>query len=174
METVTRGHYYQPASALPIAVPSKTPTSANYYPVSRVAGSPPEISDTSTTTGSATGDFDSSLSSYPSVDVIEMLNDRMSNVFDPSRLDKGIAKQAQISGKLNDKQRELLELQALAKRRIKNARANFADGIKAANETKRDLEWAQKRVSAMKVKAERNLGDDYRRATSKYTYGDDY
>ena len=50
------------------------------------------------------------------------------------------------SGKLNDKQRELLELQALAKRRIKNARANFADGIKVANETKRDLEWAQKRV----------------------------
>lgn len=50
------------------------------------------------------------------------------------------------SGKLNDKQRELQELQALAKRRIKSARANFADGIKAANETKRDLEWAQKRV----------------------------
>jgi hypothetical protein len=50
------------------------------------------------------------------------------------------------SGTLNDKQRELLELQALTKRRIKSARANFADGIKAAKETKHDLEWAQKRV----------------------------
>jgi len=174
MEAVTRGHYYQPASALPISVPSKAPTNANYYPVSRIAGSPPEISDASTTTGSATGDFDSSLSSYPSVDIIEMLNDRMSNVFDPSRLDKGVAKQAQLSGKLNDKQRELLELQALAKRRIKNARVNFADGIKAANETKRDLEWSQKRVSSMKAKAERNLPDEYRRANNRYAYADDY
>jgi biogenesis of lysosome-related organelles complex 1 subunit KXD1 len=168
MEAVTRGHY----SSLPISMPSKAPTGANYFPVSRVAGSPPEVSDASTTTGSATGDFDSSLS-YPSVDVIEMLSDRMANVFDPSRLDKGVAKQAQLSGKLNDKQRELLELQALAKRRIKNARANFADGIKAAKETKNDLEWAHKRVSAMKIKAERNHPDEYRRATNRYTY-DDY
>lgn len=96
MEAVPRGPYYQHASALPISVPSKAPTSANYYPVSRIAGSPPEISDASTTTGSATGEFDSSLSSYPSVDVIEMLSDRMANVFDPSRLDKGVAKQAQM------------------------------------------------------------------------------
>jgi hypothetical protein len=92
---MTRGHYYQPTSALPISMPSKAPTSANYFPVSRVAGSPPEISDTSTTTGSAAGEFDSS-ASYPSVDVIEMLNDRMANVFDPTRLDKGVAKQAQL------------------------------------------------------------------------------
>lgn len=50
------------------------------------------------------------------------------------------------SGQLNAKQRELAELQALAQRRLKGARANFADGAKAAKEVKRDLEWTQKRV----------------------------
>jgi hypothetical protein len=40
----------------------------------------------------------------------------------------------------------LLELQALAQRRLKGTRANFADGMKAAKEVKRDLDWTQKRV----------------------------
>lgn len=51
------------------------------------------------------------------------------------------------SGELNAKHRELLELQALAQRRLKGTRANFADGMKAAKEVKRDLEWTQKRVT---------------------------
>jgi len=46
------------------------------------------------------------------------------------------------SGQLNATQRELLELQALAQRRLKGLRSTFR-GIKAANETKRDLEWTQ-------------------------------
>ena len=50
------------------------------------------------------------------------------------------------SGVLNAKNRELLELQALAQRRLKSSRANFADGMKAAKEVKKDLEWTQKRV----------------------------
>ena len=50
------------------------------------------------------------------------------------------------SGELNAKHRELLELQALAQRRLKSTRANFADGMKAAQEVKRDLDWTQKRV----------------------------
>lgn len=50
------------------------------------------------------------------------------------------------SGELNAKNRELLELQALAQRRLKSSRANFADGMKAAKEVKKDLEWTQRRV----------------------------
>ena len=50
------------------------------------------------------------------------------------------------SGELNAKNRELLELQVLAQRRLKTSRANFADGMKAAKEVKKDLEWTQKRV----------------------------
>jgi len=51
------------------------------------------------------------------------------------------------SGELNAKHRELLELQALAQRRLKSTRVNIADGMQAAKEVKRDLEWTQKRVS---------------------------
>ena len=50
------------------------------------------------------------------------------------------------SGELNAKNRELMELQALAQRRLKGARANVADGMKAAKEVRKDLEWTQKRV----------------------------
>ena len=50
------------------------------------------------------------------------------------------------SGELNAKQRELAELQALAQRRLKSTRANLADGVKAAKEVRKDLEWTQKRV----------------------------
>ena len=55
--------------------------------------------------------------------------------------------QISSSGELNAKHRELLELQALAQRRLKGTRANFADGMKAAKEVKRDLDWTQKRVT---------------------------
>lgn len=51
------------------------------------------------------------------------------------------------SGELNAKHREILELQALAQRRLKSTQANFADGVRAAKEVKRDLDWTQKRVS---------------------------
>ncbi|KAL1982254.1 hypothetical protein VTN96DRAFT_1623 [Rasamsonia emersonii] len=183
----TQRQYYQPAVALPINVPSKAPAPANYYPVTRVAVSPPELSDSSTTAGSRTSGFSGTSSSYAGsvggdyesssasgVDVVDMLNDRMNDAFDPTPLDRGLAMQAQASGQLNAKQRELLELQALAQRRLKGVRANFAEGLKAAKETKRDLEWTQKRVSALKAKAEKAHPDEFRRATMKYTYDDDY
>lgn len=51
------------------------------------------------------------------------------------------------SGELNAKHRELLELQALAQRRLASVRANFADGMKTAKEVQRDLQWTQKRVT---------------------------
>lgn len=51
------------------------------------------------------------------------------------------------SGQLNAKHRELLELQARAQRRLKSSRANFEDGVKAAKEVKRDLEWTQRKVT---------------------------
>ncbi|KAJ5104134.1 hypothetical protein N7532_004663 [Penicillium argentinense] len=179
----TPRHYYQP-SAHAINMPSKAPAPASLYPISRVPGSPPDYSDASTTAGSrtsggltfssagASGDYESS-ASYSGVDVVDVLSDRMQDAFDPTPLDKGLAKQAQTSGQLNAKQQELLELQALAQRRLKGVRANFNEGLKTARETKRDLEWTQKRVSALKGKAEKAHPDEYRRASKKYTF-DDY
>lgn len=102
----TQRHYYQPA-ALPMNMPSKAPAPASMYPVSRVPGSPPDYSDASTTAGSrtsggltfssagASGDYDCSSVSYSGVDVVDVLSDRMQHAFDPTPLDKGVAKQAQ-------------------------------------------------------------------------------
>ncbi|KAJ5158505.1 domain KxDL [Penicillium coprophilum] len=151
----TQRHYYQPTAYPYHHAPSKAPAPAPLYPISRVSGSPPDFSDASTTAGSrssggltfsSAGEYDSSFASYSGVDVVDVLSDRMQDAFDPTPLDKGLARQAQTSGQLNAKQQELLELQALAQRRLKGARANFTEGLKTARETKRDLEWTQKRV----------------------------
>jgi biogenesis of lysosome-related organelles complex 1 subunit KXD1 len=86
---------------LPITMPSKTP--AYHYPVSRVALSPPEMSDSSTYSGSRSSgrsysalsnDYDS-YSSASGVDVVDMLSDRMNTAFDPIRMDQSLARQAQ-------------------------------------------------------------------------------
>jgi hypothetical protein len=51
------------------------------------------------------------------------------------------------SGELHAKQRELQELQALASRRLNRARVNFAEGVEAAKEAKRDIEYTSKKIS---------------------------
>jgi len=39
----------------------------------------------------------------------------------------------------------------MAQRRLKGTRANLADGMKAAKEVRRDLEWTQKRVRFVRL-----------------------
>jgi hypothetical protein len=39
-----------------------------------------------------------------------------------------------------------MELQALAQRRLAGARVNFSDGMRAAKDVQKDLQWTQKRV----------------------------
>lgn len=165
----------------PIGVPAKSP---QYMPLSRAAPysrpaiSPPQPGSSANTSavpsltsgsysGSTAGD-DASSAGAPSVDLVELLNDRLGNAVDPQPMDRSLAKQAQTSGQLNAKHRELLELQALAQRRLKSTKANFADGMQAAKEVKRDLEWTQKRVSALKTKAEKKHPTAYRTANQRY------
>lgn len=102
----TQRHYYLP-TAYPMNMPSKAPVPASMFPISRVPGSPPDYSDASTTAGSrtsggltfssagASGDYESSSTSYSGVDVVDILSDRMQDAYDPTPLDKGLAKQAQ-------------------------------------------------------------------------------
>jgi hypothetical protein len=87
-------------------MPSKAPA---YN--SRVALSPPEMSDSSTYSesrtsgrsysarsseyaGSQSSDYDS-YHSHSGVDVVDMLSERMNSAFDPIRMDKSLARQAQ-------------------------------------------------------------------------------
>lgn len=59
----------------------------------------------------------------------------------------GLTWKLRRSGELNAKTRELMQLQALARERLAATQRNFADGMKAAKEVQRDLDWTQKRVS---------------------------
>jgi len=176
--------YYQTTS-LPIAVPHKqqqyyTPQNHGY------AVSPPEVAE-SVTTGSGmapsygnsqysatSSSYAGSASEYDStssangVDMQEYMQDRFTGAFDPLPLDRTLAVQAQTSGLLNAKHRELLELQQLAQQRLARSRARLAEGYQDAKEVKRDLEWTQKRVSTMKTKASRKHPKEYKQARARY------
>lgn len=173
--------YYQTTS-LPIAVPQKQPY---YTPQSHTyAASPPEAPEsvsTGTTSygnsaysatsssyaGSASGEYDSSASAN-GVDMQEYMQERFTGAFDPLPLDRTLALQAQTSGLLNAKHRELLELQQLAQQRLARSRARMAEGYQDAKEVKKDLEWTQKHVSSMKTKASRKHPKEYKQARARY------
>ncbi|KAI9852919.1 MAG: hypothetical protein M1838_003713 [Thelocarpon superellum] len=186
-------HQYFTSTTLPINMSSK-PMSAYYSPATaqnhtyrNTSVSPPEASDHSTTASSGVPSFGNSAtsSSYAgsasaseydsasssggsSIDLMELLSDRLTGSFDPLPLDRSLATQAQTSGALNAKHRELLSLQAEAQRRIAASRSNFSEGMKAAKEVKRDLDWTQKRVSALKSKAQKKHGVEYAIAKARY------
>ncbi|MCJ1335092.1 hypothetical protein MMC09_000358 [Bachmanniomyces sp. S44760] len=175
--------YRQPTEAVPLAMPHKTqyytqPTQSSPYS-GRMAVSPPEAGSSvntsavpSLTSGSYVGsnpaDYESSHAGAASVDMVDMMHVRLSSAINPLPLDRSLVRQAQTSGQLNAKNRELAELQALAQRRLKSTRANFTDGMNAAKEVKRDLEWTQKRVTDLKTKANRRYPTSYHRANAKY------
>jgi hypothetical protein len=156
------GPYSTVAYSMPLAVPSK----GNQYPTySQYSVSPPECDDSiSSTSGvpsyghsgySATSagysghsaDEYASSRSASGVDFQEYMQDRFSNSFNPIPLDRSMAVQAQTSGKLNAKHRELLELQQQAQARLSRTRERFQEGMRDAREVRSDLEWTQKKVS---------------------------
>ncbi|KAF2083559.1 hypothetical protein K490DRAFT_60380 [Saccharata proteae CBS 121410] len=176
---------------MPAKQPGHNPHS--YYPqgpYSRVSVSPPEGPESVTTSGpsydpSATSSsYAGSASDYESsgngggavqgVDLIEYMGDRMAGAFDGLPLDRSLAKQAQTSGELNAKTRELMQLQAMARSRLAATQANFADGMKAAKEVQRDLEWTQKRVSSINQRAARKYPEQYKMASQRYPAPVDY
>jgi len=182
-------NYYQSA---PMAVPAK-PQYASYYPQypqysqQGYSVSPPEVAESSTSgsgmtasyghsgysvasssyAGSQSGDYESAASAN-GVDMQEYMQDRFAGAFDPLPLDRTLAVQAQTSGLLNAKNRELQELQALAQQRLAKSRVRMAEGYADAKEVKRDLEWTQKRTGNLKTKASRKHPKEYKQARARY------
>ncbi|KAI0455110.1 hypothetical protein F5B21DRAFT_214096 [Xylaria acuta] len=109
-----------------------------------------------------------STASASGVDFNEYMQDRFANAFDPLPLDRSLVTQAQTSGTLNAKHRELLELQAKAQARLAKSRARFADGVRDAHEVRANLEWTSKKVSSMKKKAEKKHSKEYQKARDRY------
>ncbi|KAL2129977.1 hypothetical protein VTI74DRAFT_7046 [Chaetomium olivicolor] len=192
---------YYPSGALPIPPPSKGHHSQfpnpGYYTSadSTYSVSPPEdplnssVSSASgygnsysvTTSGtnssyasSSQGEYDSSVCSAGGVDLNEYMQERFAATFDPIPLDKCTVKQAQTSGHLNAKHRELLELQAKAQARLAKTRARFAQGLEDAREVRNDLEWTQKKVASLKAKASKKHSKEYAKARARYPSPDLY
>ncbi|KAI1328125.1 hypothetical protein F5Y16DRAFT_166112 [Xylariaceae sp. FL0255] len=109
-----------------------------------------------------------SAGSASGVDFNEYMQDRFADSFDPLEMDRSVARQAQASGTLNAKHRELLELQAKAQARLAKSRARFADGLRDAQEVRSNLEWTSKKVSSLKKKAEKKHSKEYQKARERY------
>lgn len=180
---------YQTSYSLPIAVPYKVQYSQYYtQPNQGYAVSPPEVAESVTTSsgiapsysqsaysatssgygGSASHSEYDSTSSANGVDMQEYMQDRFAGAFDPLPLDRTVAMQAQTSGLLNAKHRELQDLQALAQQRIAKSRARLAEGYQDAKDVKRDLEWTQSRMSNLKTKTSRKHPKEYKQARARY------
>lgn len=90
-------------------MPGKSPcytAPTHLAPYSRSAISPPQPGSSVNTSavpsltsgsyaGSSAGDYDSPHTGAAGVDLVEMLNDRLSNAVDPLPLDRSLARQAQ-------------------------------------------------------------------------------
>jgi hypothetical protein len=128
---------------------------------------------TSSYAGSSQGEYDSAVSAS-GIDLNEYMQDRFADTFDPLPLDNCTVKQAQTSGALNAKHRELLELQAKAQARLAKSRARFAQGLEDAREVRNDLEWTQKKVTSLKTKASKKHSKEYSKARARYPSPDSY
>ncbi|KAI1654235.1 hypothetical protein F4813DRAFT_371889 [Daldinia decipiens] len=114
------------------------------------------------------GDGTQSGGSVNGVDFNEYMQNRFDESFDPIPLDRSLARQAQTSGQLNNKHRELLEMQAKAQARLARSRARFQQGLNDAREVHADLEWTSKKVSSLKKKAEKHHPKEYQKALEIY------
>ncbi|KAK7552660.1 hypothetical protein IWX49DRAFT_121835 [Phyllosticta citricarpa] len=102
------------------------------------------------------------------VDLLDYMGERLNGAFDVLGLERSVQMQCQTSGELNAKTRELMHLQALARQRLAATSRNFAEGMKAAKEVQRDLEWTQKRVSSINQRAARKYPNEYKMASERY------
>ncbi|KAK8039351.1 hypothetical protein PG993_007762 [Apiospora rasikravindrae] len=168
-----------------MAIPTKGDQYPAYYNAdSNYSVSPPEEHDASVTSGvpsygnsfsvngsgydaSSGSDWDSSASAS-GIDFNEYIQDRFAESFDPIPLDRSLATQAQTSGQLNNKHRELLELQAKAQARLAKSRARFQEGVQDAQEVRANLEWTSKKISSMKTKASKKHSKEYQKARQRY------
>jgi len=183
---------FYPTPSQPIAMPQKD--TDTFYPsfsnteYNQISSSPPEVPESVTTGGLASydpsatstsyaasaSDYDASTSGTSSIDLLEFMNERLQSSYDPLPLDTTLVQQAQVSGQLNDKTRQLMELQALASQKFAAMQASFADGIKTARDVQKDLEWTQKKVDSLNKRAEEKYPEEFSLAQDRYPVSVDY
>ena len=105
-------HYHQPTGSLPRSVPGKQPVqqysrhNRTSSGISRLSTSPPEAPESIATTGVglyssassqyASSEYETSSGGATSVDLLDYMDNRLSHTYDPTPLDRNLAKQAQM------------------------------------------------------------------------------
>jgi hypothetical protein len=109
----TAYYQYQPTGSLPVNVPGKKPQQQHYARHNRNSSgysnysvSPPERPESVSTSGAGVyssassqyggSDYDSTSSGATSVDLLDYMNVRLSQSYNPIPLDQNLAKQAQM------------------------------------------------------------------------------
>ncbi|KAK9386843.1 hypothetical protein V1515DRAFT_580539 [Lipomyces mesembrius] len=121
------------------------------------------------------GDATSSTSSYAGSDAetveeteefsaSEYVTDKILQAFDAMLLDRAVVVQAQSSGLLNAKARELQQLQELATTRLQQTRLSYTEGMKVVREVQKDLKWVQRHVDVLKKKIYAKHPEEYSEA----------
>ncbi|WPH00101.1 Hypothetical protein R9X50_00292400 [Acrodontium crateriforme] len=169
---------YQPTRAVPVKGHGKQPqyvvASRPAYP--QISRSPPEVPESissgelysSVSSNSSVSDGDSPPSGAVYEDLPAYMNHRLPTVYDPTNLDRTLVTQAQDSAELRMKQREIQEMQARVRARMARLRPNVAEGMRQAKEVQQDLEWTQRKMAAMNVRAAAKYPAQYRAANKRY------
>ena len=110
----TAYYQYQPTTSLPVTIPGKQPQQTlvsrhnrNLSAYSQLSASPPERPESiSTSSGAglyssassnyAGSEYESSTTGATSVDLLDYMNDRLSQAYNPIPLDRNLVKQAQM------------------------------------------------------------------------------
>ncbi|KAK9373572.1 uncharacterized protein V1513DRAFT_426411 [Lipomyces chichibuensis] len=94
----------------------------------------------------------------------EYVTDKILQAFDAMLLDRAVVVQAQSSGLLNAKARELHQLQELATTRLQQTRISYTEGMKVVREVQKDLKWVQRHVDVLKKKISAKHPEEYSEA----------
>ncbi|KAI5848910.1 hypothetical protein BZA05DRAFT_89990 [Tricharina praecox] len=157
-------HAHTPSSGSPgdnsyIPYTASSPTSSY--------GRAASISTSSISSSSYAGSAEDESLAGGEVDMVDMLTQRLAGAFDPLQLDRSLAMQAQTSGMLNSKTRELIALQEEAQARLAETRRSFVEGMKIAKEVKADLDYVHRKVRVLKQKTERKYPVEYNMARDR-------
>lgn len=95
---------------------------------------------------------------------VDFLSDAFSSAFDPSKLDRAVANQAQTSGLINSKAHEVETLRAESAARLAEIRTIFNQGIKDVRRVQKDLEYIHRMTKHLQQVAKKRYPVEFQQA----------
>lgn len=99
---------------------------------------------------------------------VDYLQDQLSSAFDSTVLDRAVVSQIKTSATLNAKGLEMAELLEEVNERLQGLKGLFSAGMAAAQQTRKDLEWASSRANLLDRKAKSAFPIEWEQVKEKY------